>query len=157
MSLSELISIKSKNKKRVGRGTGSGKGKTSGRGTKGQKSRSGGGVRVGFEGGQMPLTQRVPKLKGFKSRSPKNQVVNLECLNLFTGKVTKEKLHEKGLISNPNLPVKVLCDGKLEKAVDVQVEYISKTAEKEIIQKGGKVNRLVKNKSTKKQNDEKTE
>ncbi|RJO60033.1 50S ribosomal protein L15 [candidate division WS5 bacterium] len=139
MNLSNLISIKGKNKKRVGRGTGSGKGKTSGRGTKGQKSRSGGGVRLGFEGGQMPLTQRVPKLKGFKSRKPKNQVVKLSDLNLFTGKVTKEKLHEKGLIKSANWPVKILGSGKLEKTVEVHVEYFSKTAEKEIVKKGGKV------------------
>jgi large subunit ribosomal protein L15 len=157
MSLNELISIKSKNRKRIGRGIGSGKGKTSGRGMKGQNSRSGGGVRIGFEGGQMPLTQRVPKLKGFKSKRAKNQVISLDDLNTFTGKVNKEKLYEKGLIASIKLPVKILANGKIERAVEVEVEYTSKLAEKEIIKKGGKVSRLVKRQSTEKQNNKKTE
>ncbi len=157
MNLHGLSSIKSKTSKRVGRGIGSGLGKTSGRGTKGQKSRSGGKVRVGFEGGQMPLIQRVPKLKGFKSRRPKNQVVNLSDLNQFSGKVTKEKLLEKGIIENTKLPVKVLANGKLDKAVEVSVEHISEKAEKEIVKKGGKVNKLAKRQSTKDRKNEKTE
>jgi len=143
MNLSSLPKIGEKNKKRVGRGIGSGHGKTSGRGTKGQKSRSGGGVRLGFEGGQNPLTKRLPQLKGFKSRNPKNQVISLNDLNSFTGKITKEKLFEKKLIENPKLPVKVLANGKLEKKVEVEVEHVSKEAEQEIVKKGGKVNRLV--------------
>jgi len=143
MNLSSLPKIGEKNKKRVGRGIGSGHGKTSGRGTKGQKSRSGGGVRLGFEGGQNPLTKRLPQLKGFKSRNPKNQVISLNDLNSFTGKITKEKLFEKKLIENPKLPVKVLANGKLEKKVEVEVEHVSKEAEQEIVKKGGKVTRLV--------------
>lgn len=145
MELNNLVSINNKKVKRIGRGIGSGMGKTAGRGTKGQKSRSGGRVRVGFEGGQMPLSKRVPMLKGFKSRRPKNQVVSLSDLNIFTGKVTKEKLLEKGLIENIKLPVKILSTGKLEKAVEVSVEAVSKAAEKEIIKKGGKVTLLEKN------------
>lgn len=152
MNLNELVSTTNK-RKRIGRGTGSGLGKTSGRGMKGQKSRSGGKVRVGFEGGQMPLTQRVPKLKGFKSRNPKNQTINLSDLNQFSGKITKEKLAEKGLIQNLDFPVKVLAKGKLEKVVDVSVDYVSKTAEKEITKKGGKITLLAK-KKTKKENKE---
>lgn len=152
MNLNSLSKISEKNKKRVGRGIGSGKGKTSGRGTKGQKSRSGGGVRLGFEGGQMPLTRRVPKLKGFKSRNPKNQVVSLSDLNNFTGKVTKEKMLEKGIIEDAKLPVKVLANGKIEKAVEVFAENFSKEAEKEIVKKGGKVNKLSEKQSAKKQN-----
>lgn len=165
MSLDKLIATNGKSKKRVGRGIGSGRGKTAGRGTKGQSSRSGGGVRVGFEGGQNPLTKRLPHLKGFKSRAPKNQVVSLSDLNIFTGKVTKEKLLEKGLIESIKLPVKILGNGKIEKVVEVTVEYISKNAESAIIKKGGKVNKLAtvksveKNKKTEeiseeKQNDE---
>lgn len=140
MKLNSLTSLSKNSKKRVGRGTGSGKGKTSGRGTKGQGSRSGGGVRVGFEGGQTPITQRLPKLKGFKSRKPKNQVVNLEDLGVFTGKVTKENLFEKGLIKDVKGPVKLLGQGGLEKAIDISVEAVSKSAEAEIVKKGGKVN-----------------
>ncbi len=157
MNLNNLSATSEKNRKRVGRGIGSGLGKTAGRGTKGQKSRSGGGVRVGFEGGQNPLTKRLPQLKGFKSRKPKNQVVNLSDLNLFTGKVTKEKLFEKGLIENIKLPVKVLSDGKLEKTVQVSVEYVSKAAEKAITQKGGKVDILVRPKPAKKQTEQTTQ
>lgn len=142
MKLNSLPKIGKKNKKRVGRGIGSGMGKTAGRGTKGQKSRSGGGVRVGFEGGQNPLTKRLPQLKGFKSRNPKNQVVSLNDLNSFTGKVTKEKLFEKGIIESIKLPVKILATGKLEKTVEVSVEHVSKTAEKEIVQKGGVVTKI---------------
>lgn len=144
MNLSNLPKIGEKNKKRIGRGIGSGTGKTSGRGMKGQKSRSGGGVRLGFEGGQNPLTKRLPQLKGFKSRNPKNQVVSLNDLNKFTGKVTKEKLFEKGIIESTKLPVKVLATGKLEKAVEISVEHVSKEAEKEILNMGGKVNLLEK-------------
>lgn len=157
MNLNNLTAISEKNKKRVGRGIGSGLGKTAGRGTKGQKSRSGGGVRVGFEGGQNPLTKRVPQLKGFKSRKPKNQVVNLSDLNIFTGKVTKEKLLEKGLIENIKLPVKILADGKLEKAVEITVEYVSEAAEKEITKKGGKVNKIAIRKFVAKKRDQAVE
>ncbi|MDO8507737.1 MAG: 50S ribosomal protein L15 [bacterium] len=157
MNLSNLPKIGEKNKKRVGRGIGSGTGKTSGRGMKGQNSRSGGGVRLGFEGGQNPLTKRVPQLKGFKSRNPKNQVVSLNDLNQFTGKVTKEKLFEKGIIENIKLPVKVLATGKLEKVVEVSVEHVSKEAEKEIVKKGGKVTILVKPKQVKKQYNKEAE
>ena len=139
MSLDKLIATNVKSKKRVGRGIGSGRGKTAGRGTKGQSSRSGGGVRVGFEGGQNPITKRLPHLKGFKSRNPKNQVVNLKDLNVFTGKVTKEKLFEKGLIENVKKPVKLLGQGGLEKAIDIAVDAVSKSAEAEIVKKGGKV------------------
>jgi len=149
MNLSELIAVNKKNSKRVGRGVGTGKGKTSGRGHKGQKARSGGGVRLGFEGGQMPLTQRVPKLKGFKSRRPKNQAVNLDDLNIFTGKVTKELLAEKGLIEDVKKPVKILGNGKLDKKIEISVEYVSGSAEKEIVKKGGKVNKLVTKKEEK--------
>lgn len=140
MSLDKLNTTNGKSKKRVGRGIGSGRGKTAGRGTKGQSSRSGGRVRVGFEGGQNPLTKRLPHLKGFKSRAPKNQTVSLSDLNLFIGKVTKEKLLEKGLIENIKLPVKILAKGTLEKVVEVSVEHISKAAETAITKKGGKVN-----------------
>lgn len=143
MKLNELISLKNKAKKRVGRGTGSGSGKTSGRGTKGQNSRSGGGVKPGFEGGQMKLTMRLPKLKGFKSRRPKAQVVTLGQLNALNGTINKMTLLKAGLISSEKSPVKVLAKGKLEaKALVIEdIEEISKGAESVINSLGGKINR----------------
>lgn len=152
MELNNLIKT-TKNEKRLGRGIGSGLGKTSGRGTKGQKSRSGGKVRIGFEGGQTPLAKRLPKLKGFKSHNPKNQAINLSDLNQFTGKITKEKLFEKGLIQDPMGLAKVLGNGKLEKAVDITVDFVSKSAEKAILAKGGKVHLLVKHQAQKQNNE----
>lgn len=103
-----------KTTKRVGRGIGSGHGKTAGRGTKGQNARTGGGVRVGFEGGQNPLLQRIPKQRGFKSMSPKAQVVHTDQLGHFKAgsEVTTEALFRAGLINDPKLPVKILGRGK---------------------------------------------
>lgn len=144
MKLNKLASVKNTERKRVGRGIGSGKGKTAGRGTKGQKSRSGGKVRVGFEGGQMPLTQRVPQLRGFKSRRPERQVINLKDIAGFSGKVTKEELLKAGLIENAQRPVKILGKGEIEKAIEITVEAVSKSAEEEIIKKGGRVNKISK-------------
>lgn len=143
MKLNELIAINNKDKRRVGRGTGSGTGKTSGRGTKGQNSRSGGGVKPGFEGGQMKLTMRLPKLKGFKSRRPKAQVVTLEQLNTLKGTINKSVLLEAGLISSRKAPVKVLTKGRLEKKALVieGIEEISKGAESAINSLDGKINR----------------
>ncbi len=143
MELNNLIAS-TKDKKRIGRGIGSGKGKTATRGTKGQKSRSGGKVRVGFEGGQTPLAKRLPKLKGFKSLSPKNQVVNVGQLNQLSGKITKDKLFERGLIGDPKMRVKILGEGKLEKAVEINVDFVSQKAQKIITAKGGKVNIIAK-------------
>lgn len=125
---------------RVGRGTGSGKGKTSGRGHKGQKSRSGGGVRPGFEGGQMPLSRRLPK-RGFTNVWRK-QIVEapLSALNMFADDtvVTAELLYEAGVIRQPKDGVKILNNGELEKKLTVCVPA-SKTAAEQIAARGGKV------------------
>ncbi len=125
---------------RVGRGTGSGKGKTSARGMNGQKSRSGGGVRPGFEGGQMPLSRRLPK-RGFTNIWRKEIVeVPIEALNLFDDDtvVTEELLWESGLVRQIKDGVKILNNGELSKKLTVCVPA-TKTAIEQIEARGGKV------------------
>ncbi len=125
-------------RKRVGRGAGSGKGKTSGRGHKGQGARSGGGVRLGFEGGQMPLQRRLPK-RGFtnKNRVP-YQVVNVRDLGrVGAGEVTPEILHERGLIGRVGRPVKILGTGEVEGAYQVSAHAFSGSAREKIEAAGG--------------------
>jgi large subunit ribosomal protein L15 len=129
-----------KERKRVGRGMGSGNGKTSGRGHKGQKARSGGGVRPGFEGGQMPLFQRLPK-RGFTNIHRKEYaIVNLEVLNRFEDgtEVTPELLKETGVVSNMKSGVKVLAKGNLEKKLTVKAHKFSASAKEAIEAAGGK-------------------
>ena len=128
-------------KKRVGRGIGSGLGKTAGKGTKGQNARSGGGVRPGFEGGQLPLFQRLPK-RGFKSISRvEYKVVNVEQLNVFKNGsvVDAQKLVEAGIIKELNENVKILGNGKLEKKLTVKANKFSESAKKAIEAAGGSV------------------
>lgn len=127
--------------KRKGRGEGSGLGKTAGKGQGGQKARSGGGVRRGFEGGQMPLVRRLPK-RGFKNIFKKDiMIVNVEDLNVFESgeEVTPESLKEKGLIKSFGDGVKVLGRGELEKQLTVKVNAFSKSAVEKIEAAGGKV------------------
>jgi large subunit ribosomal protein L15 len=132
-----------KNKKCLGRGTGSGSGKTSGKGHKGQKARSGGGTRPGFEGGQMPLYRRVAA-RGFSNYMFKKTFVpvNLFLLdkNYSDGEVVSlETLIEKGLIKKSEKNVKILGNGELSKKLDVQVEMVSAGAVEKIEKAGGKV------------------
>lgn len=128
-------------KKRLGRGTATGQGKTAGRGQKGQKSRSGGGVRVGFEGGQMPLYRRLPK-RGFKNPFKKvYTLVNVETLNRFENgtEITAELLKETGVISKIQKDgVKILGEGNLEKAVTVKAAKFTASAQEKIEKAGGK-------------------
>ncbi|TCP24181.1 LSU ribosomal protein L15P [Scopulibacillus darangshiensis] len=127
--------------KRVGRGYGSGLGKTSGRGQKGQKSRSGGGVRPGFEGGQMPLIQRLPK-RGFKNPTRKEYaVVNVETLNRFEAgtEVTPELLIETRVVRKINDGVKILGNGKLENKLTVKAHKFSASAKEAIESAGGNI------------------
>lgn len=128
--------------KRLGRGIGSGTGKTSGKGHKGQWARSGGGVRPGFEGGQMPLSRRLPKT-GFDNRYKKvYSIVNLDDLNSFDdgAVVNAEALLEKGVLSKIEpYGLKVLGDGELTKKVTVQAKKFSKSATEKIEKAGGKV------------------
>ncbi len=128
-------------RRRVGRGIGSGLGKTSGKGHKGQNARSGGGVRPGFEGGQMPLFRRIPK-RGFNNINSKVYTeVTLSMLeNLENGtEVTAEKLRELGLIKKINDGIVVLGNGELTKKLNVKAARITKTAEEKITAAGGKV------------------
>ncbi|MGI6109274.1 MAG: 50S ribosomal protein L15 [Eubacteriaceae bacterium] len=127
--------------KRKGRGTATGQGKTAGRGSNGQKSRSGGGVRPGFEGGQMPLARRIPK-RGFSNQPFKKEyaIVNVEALNVFEDgtEVTPELLLEKKIVSQPKAGIKILGNGDLTKSLTVKANKISKSAEEKILSKGGK-------------------
>jgi large subunit ribosomal protein L15 len=142
MNLSTLRAPKaaSSNKKRVGRGMGSGLGKTSGRGHKGQRSRSGSRMMRGFEGGQMPLHRRLPK-RGFNNIfRVEYQVVNLDRIAALEAKeVTPEVLHKAGVIKKAAGLVKVLGNGELTSAVTVHAHKFSKTAEEKIAKAGGKV------------------
>lgn len=143
MKLEDLKSPSGANKriKRVGRGIGSGHGKTSTRGHKGQKARSGGGTRLGFEGGQMPLQRRLPK-RGFTNIFKKEYaIVNVKDLNIFADgtEITPELLYNAGLVKKVKAGVKILGDGDLEKKLVVKAHKISKQAEEKVTAKGGKV------------------
>lgn len=143
MNLTELRPAKGSREAnwRKGRGHGSGNGKTAGRGHKGQNSRSGGGVRPGFEGGQMPLIRRIPK-RGFTCRNSKEIIgINVERLDIFEDGtvVTVELLKQVGIISNPKDGVKILGTGELTKKLTVQVNAVSKSAKEKIEGSGGKV------------------
>jgi large subunit ribosomal protein L15 len=130
-----------KTRKRVGRGPGSGLGKTSGKGHKGQNARSGGGVRPGFEGGQLPLFRRLPK-RGFSNARFKVEyaVINLSDLNNFEegAIVTPEILKDMGLVKNQLDGIKVLGNGTLEKKVVVKAHKFSNVAKEQIEKLGGK-------------------
>lgn len=129
---------------RVGRGLGSGNGKTSGKGQKGQKSRSGGGVRTGFEGGQMPIYRRLPK-RGFKNIFANVYAeVNVETLNRFEDGSTVDAvaLVEAGVLKNIQDGVRILGNGELTKKLTVVANGFTKTAEEKITAAGGKVEKL---------------
>lgn len=128
-------------RKRIGRGIGSGFGKTAGKGHKGQRARSGNQPRPGFEGGQIPFFQRIPK-RGFNSPNRvENAVVNVEDLNVFKEgtTVTPHLLVEQGLIRNTNQTIKILGNGTLEQKLVVQAHKFSKSAQNLIEQVGGTV------------------
>jgi len=142
MKLSELKAVPGsrKDRKRVGRGIGSGTGKTSGRGHKGQKSRSGGNPHPWFEGGQMPLYRRLPK-RGFTNIFKKEyEIVNLAQIAGLETKdpITPEFLRDKGVIRRVNL-VKILGNGELSEAVTVHAQKFSRSAVEKIEKSGGKV------------------
>ena len=140
MKLGELKpNVKNETRKRVGRGTGSGLGKTSGKGHKGQKARSGGGVRRGFEGGQTPLYRRLPK-RGFTNIHAKNYTeVTLTMLNKSKAEeVTAETLLAEGIIGKINDGIVVLGTGKLEKKLSVKAVRFTTSAKEKIESLGGK-------------------
>lgn len=138
MKYNELVLQKRKNSRRVGRGIAAGQGKTAGRGTKGQKSRAGSRRRPGFEGGQNPLMQRLPKLPGFRSIRPKADVI-------YTGQLDETKvttidnftLYNAGLISSPYTKVKVLSKGEVKKKLNVKLQSASESAVAQIQKAGG--------------------
>ena len=126
--------------KRKGRGNGSGNGKTAGRGQKGQNSRSGGGVRVGFEGGQMPLARRIPK-RGFNNIFAKPlTAINVAALNKFEDgdTITAEKLLATGVLSKCEYGLKILGNGEITKKLTVQATAFSESARQKIEAAGGK-------------------
>lgn len=142
MKLHELRAAEgsTKNRKRRGRGHATGQGTTGGRGMNGQKSRSGGGVRLGFEGGQMPLYRRIPK-RGFTNVFGKEYTeINVEALNRFEAGtvVTEQLLKEEGLVKQVKDGVKVLGNGNLEKGITVQAAKFTKSAAEKIEAAGGK-------------------
>ncbi|WP_144781376.1 50S ribosomal protein L15 [Macrococcoides caseolyticum] len=141
MKLHEMKPVEGarKERNRVGRGMASGNGKTSGRGHKGQKARSGGGVRLGFEGGQLPLFRRLPK-RGFTNINRKDYaIVNLDQLNLFEDgtEITPALLIETGVVSNEKSGIKVLGNGELSKKLTVKAHKFSASAKEAIEGKGG--------------------
>lgn len=143
MKIHELQADKKKSSRRVGRGIASGQGKTAGRGTKGQMSRSGSGQRPGFEGGQNPLMQRLPKLPGFKSKRPRAEVVYTGQLDAFDGKtVDPTVLAEAGLITNPHVKVKVILKGEVTKKVVVKAQGISASALDAVQKAGGSFEKI---------------
>lgn len=138
MKFNELSITKNKKATRVGRGISAGKGKTAGRGTKGQGARKSGGVRPGFEGGQMPLYMRIPKLRGFRSlRTPATNVNTGQLETLNKSVVDTKVLAEAGLIENPYLKVKLIAKGDLSKKVAVKLQAGSASAIQAVEKAGG--------------------
>ncbi len=141
MKINELTLTTKKSKKRVGRGIAGGQGKTAGRGTKGQNSRSGGGVRLGFEGGQTQLAQRLPKRRGFKAVNPTNyQVVNVgDLTKIKKTTITSQILAEAGIIRDAQKLVKLLGSGEASQKLTITVQSASKSAIAKIEKVGGQV------------------
>lgn len=137
MKFNDLNISSSKNSRRVGRGIAAGQGKTAGRGTKGQKSRTGKGRRPGFEGGQNPLMMRLPKLPGFRSNTPKAENVYTGQLGALKGTIDNFSLFNAGLISSPYARVKLLSRGEVDGKVTVKLQGASETAIAAVQKAGG--------------------
>ena len=142
MKLNELTSPKGsrKKRKRIGRGKGTGSGETAGKGTKGQNSRSGGGVHLGFEGGQMPLQRRIPK-RGFTNIFKKQyEIINVKDLKCFKPgeSVSEETLRKSGLLKKAHA-VKLLGEGEISHSVKIKVNKASQAAKKKIESAGGEI------------------
>ena len=143
MKYNELVVEKNARPSRKGRGISAGQGKTAGRGTKGQKARTGHRkMPTGFMGGQRAIMQAVPKLKGFKSLHAKAEVVYTDRLNDLSGAVDNQKLYDAGLISSPYSKVKVITRGELKSKVDLSTQFASKTAIEAIKKAGGKFTKV---------------
>ena len=144
MKYNELNVIANSSRKRVGRGIAAGQGKTAGRGTKGQKSRTGHRkMPAGFMGGQRAIMQAIPKMKGFKSLHAKAQVVYTDTLDALEGKVDNFKLAEANLIANPYASVKVITRGEIKNKIDLETQFASKTAIEAIKQAGGSFKKVM--------------
>lgn len=144
MKYNELNVIANSSRKRVGRGIAAGQGKTAGRGTKGQKSRTGHRkMPAGFMGGQRAIMQAIPKMKGFKSLHAKAQVVYTDTLDTLEGKVDNFKLAEANLIANPYASVKVITRGEIKSKIDLETQFASKTAIEAIKQAGGSFKKVM--------------
>ena len=144
---------------RSGRGISAGRGKTAGRGTKGQGARKSGGVRPGFEGGQMPLYMRLPKLRGFKSHRTKSEIVYTGQLQQLKKTVIldTEALFEAGLISSSHSSVKLILNGELESKKDVKLPAASKSAETAVKKAGGSFTKVERLERPAKKTDDKIE
>lgn len=144
MKYNELNVIANSSRKRVGRGIAAGQGKTAGRGTKGQKSRTGHRkMPAGFMGGQRAIMQAIPKMKGFKSLHAKAQVVYTDTLDTLEGKVDNFKLAEANLIANPYASVKIITRGEIKNKIDLETQFASKTAIEAIKQAGGSFKKVM--------------
>lgn len=138
MKYNDLVVNKNIRPTRKGRGISAGQGKTAGRGTKGQKSRTGHRkMPAGFMGGQRAIMQAIPKLKGFKSIHDKAEVVYTDRLNELSGKVDNYVLAEKKLISSPFVKVKIISRGELTSKIEIETQFASKTAIESIKKAGG--------------------
>lgn len=138
MKYNELNVSKHKSGKRVGRGIAGGQGKTAGRGTKGQLARTGSSRKPGFEGGQNPLMQRLPKLPGFRSHKVRAEIVYTNQLDAFSGKtVDTDALAKAGLISNAFVKVKIISKGEITKKVAIKAQGISASALEAVEKVGG--------------------
>lgn len=139
MKFNELSISANKSAKRAGRGIAAGRGKTAGRGTKGQRSRTGSGRKPGFEGGQNPLMQRLPKLRGFRSLAKKAEIVYTGQLESLAGKtvINSTVLAEAGLVSNPYVVAKIVLRGELTKKAQVELQAASAGAIAAIEAAGG--------------------
>lgn len=155
MKYQELNITSKRSNKRVGRGISAGGGKTAGRGTKGQKSRAGSSRRPGFEGGQNPLIQRLPKLRGFNSHKTRPEVVYTGQLDGLGATVTNQTLADANLVSNPYTVVKLVLKGNISKKISVKLQKATKGAESAVKKAGGIFERVDRNARPKKQNDKK--
>jgi len=147
MELNNLKPPKGANRKRkrVGRGNGSGHGTYSGRGCKGQKSRAGGGVRIGFEGGQLPLIKSLPRKRGFVNIFRKEyEIVNVGKLKVFASDtdITPQELLKVGLVKSLKQPVKILGDGEIDRPLVVKANKFSATAVSKIVAAGGRAEEI---------------
>lgn len=155
MKYNELDSTPKKSKKRVGRGIAAGQGKTAGRGTKGQGSRTGSSKRPGFEGGQNPLMQRLPKLRGFRSFRAPTVNVYTDQLDGVGAKVNNQILFEKGLVKDAYSTVKLILRGEVKKAVAVELQGASLNAMEAVQKAGGSFTAVPRQKRQAKSKEEK--